>query len=99
MDHDQRFKTLIKEFFVEFFLLFCAVWALRFDFSEVEWLDKEYFPDPPEGRRHALDLVACLRTRAPVPGQKSGEPDHLVALVHIEIESPDKAAPLRSRMC
>ena len=97
-DHDQRFKTLIQEFFADFLRLFFRPWAERFDCSAVEWLDKEVFPDPPEGSRRALDLVAKLATRQEVPGQRPGEPDHWLALVHIEIESPDKVAPLRPRM-
>lgn len=40
MDHDQRFKTLIREFFNDFLLLFFADWAARLDLSSVEWLDK-----------------------------------------------------------
>jgi hypothetical protein len=99
MDHDQRFKTLIKTFFVEFLLLFFRPWAERLDAAAVEWLDKEVFPDPPEGQRRFLDLVGKLPTRQPVPGQRPGEPEHWLALVHIEIESPDKAAPLRPRIC
>jgi hypothetical protein len=35
-DHDQRFKTLLREFFRELFLLFFPQWAKRFDFSQVE---------------------------------------------------------------
>ena len=92
-DHDQRFKTLIREFFAEFLLLFFAVWAERLDCSRVEWLDKEVFPDPPQGDRTVLDLVGKLPTRQPV-----GDESSWLALVHIEIESPDKAAPLRPRM-
>ena len=98
MDHDQRFKTLIKEFFYEFLLLFFRPWAERFDCSVVEWLDKEVFPDPPKGDRRVLDLVAKLPTREVVPGQKTGEPDHWLALIHLEIESPEKATPLRPRI-
>ena len=94
MDHDQRFKTLIQEFFTEFLLLFFAVWAERLDTSTVEWLDKEVFPDPPAGHRRSLDLVAKVATREAVLGQ----PDRFLALVHIEIESPDRVAPLRPRM-
>ena len=66
-DHDQRFKTLLKELLPEFFALFFEEWAERFDFSSVEWLDKEVLPDPPEGQRRVLDLVAKLRTRKPLP--------------------------------
>jgi hypothetical protein len=98
MDHDQRFKTLIREFFAEFLLLFFRQWAERLDCAAVECLDKEVFPDPPEGARHFLDLVAKLPTRQSVPGRRPGEAEQWLALVHIEIESPDKAAPLRPRM-
>src|SRR5437588_493814 len=91
-DHDQRFKALIREFFGDFLRLFFAEWAERLDCANVEWLDKEVFPDPPEGSRHLLDLVARLPTRLPVPGLSSGEAESLVALVHLEIESPDKGA-------
>lgn len=97
-DHDQRFKTLIREFFADFLRLFFRPWAERLDCTTIEWLDKEVFPDPPEGSRRALDLVAKLATRQQVPGQRPSEPDHWLALVHIEIESPDKVAPLRPRM-
>jgi hypothetical protein len=98
MDHDQRFKALIKEFFAEFLRLFFAAWAARLDCSAVEWLEQEIFPDPPEGSRHALDLVARLPTLQAVKGPPPGQPEHWLALVHIEIESPDKATPVRPRM-
>jgi hypothetical protein len=96
-DHDQRFKILIQEFFGDFLLLFFAPWAARLDCSKVEWLDKEVFPDPPQGTRSVLDLVAKLSSRQEIPGQGSEQASWL-ALVHIEIESPDSAAPLRPRM-
>ena len=64
-DHDQRFKNLIREFFADFLRLFFADWAERLDCEHVEWLDKEVFPDPPEGTRNILDLVAKLPARQP----------------------------------
>lgn len=97
-DHDQRFKTLIQEFFGDFLQLFFKPWAERLDCSKVEWLDKEVFPNPPEGQRRVLDIVAKLPTLVGVPGQRPSETESWLALVHIEIESPDKAAPLRPRM-
>lgn len=97
-DHDQRFKTLIQEFFAEFLLLFFAVWAERLDCSKVEWLDKEVFPDPPQGDRSVLDLVAKLPARQAIPGYPPDDNQTWLALVHIEIESPDKATVLRPRM-
>ena len=48
-DHDQRLKVLLKEFFEQFLRCFFPVWAARFDFSTLSWLDKEIFPDPPRG--------------------------------------------------
>jgi hypothetical protein len=98
MDHDQRFKKLIQTFFAEFLMLFFRPWAERLDATAVQWLDKEIFPDPPEGHRHVLDLVGKLPTRQAVPGQRPSEPEQWLALVHIEIESPDKVTPLRPRM-
>ena len=96
-NHDQRFKTLIQEFFDDFMRLFFARWAERLDCSSPEWLTQEAFPDPPEGPRRVMDLVARLPAREPIPGARPTD-DAWLALVHNEIESPDKAAPLRSRM-
>ena len=93
MDHDQRFKELIRAFFAEFLRLFFAAWAARLEPESVEWLQQEVYPDPPEGPRRVLDLVAKVRTRLPVEGSRE-----LVAAVHIEVESGDAAAPLRPRL-
>jgi hypothetical protein len=97
-DHDQRFKSLLREFFAEFFVLFFPQWAERLDFSMIEWLDKEVFTDPPEGQRRFLDLVAKLKTRQAIPAQRPGDPEGTIALVHVEIEHEDSVQPLRSRM-
>ena len=69
-DHDQRLKVLLKGFFEQFFLCFFPVWASRFDFSVVSWLDKEIFLAPPQEdlgyhARSALGL-ATLPTSAAV---------------------------------
>src|SRR5207248_9610715 len=79
-DHDQRMKVLLREFFVEFMRLFFPLWAARFDFSTLSWLDKEIFPDPPRGERRAADLVARLST-VEVPPRQHALEDWL-ALVH-----------------
>jgi hypothetical protein len=62
-DHDQRLKVLIKEFFHAFFLCFFPDWAARFEFVDIDWLDKELFLAPPQGERRQLDLVARLKPR------------------------------------
>jgi hypothetical protein len=97
-EHDQRFKNLLREFLVEYLLLFYPVWAARFELSRVEWLDKEVFTDPPTGQRLEVDLVVRLAARQPIPGQRPGEPDAAEAILHVEVESADKVAPLRSRI-
>jgi hypothetical protein len=98
LDHDQRFKAMIREFFADFLRLFFADWAARFDLEHVEWLDKEVLPDPPEGSRHLLDLVAKLRTREPAAAHDPAVPDTWLALIHIEIESPEKTTQLKPRL-
>jgi hypothetical protein len=96
-DHDQRLKVLLKEFFEQFLRCFFAVWAERFDFGEVTWLDKEVFLAPPQGEKRQLDLVARLRLRPGVPPPQPGFTE-LVALVHVEVESRESVQPFRPRM-
>jgi Domain of unknown function (DUF4351) len=100
-DHDQRFKSLLKAFFAEFFETFLPVWAERFDFSRVDWLEQEVFTDPPRGERRSLDLVARLPLRDGVPppmGISVESADSLLTLIHVEVESQDSVAALRPRM-
>jgi hypothetical protein len=96
-DHDQRLKVLLKEFFAQFFLCFFAPWAERFDFSSIDWIDKEVFLAPPQGEKRQLDLVARLRLRPGAPPPREGVTD-LLALVHIEVENRPSATALRPRM-
>ncbi len=98
MDHDQRFKHLLRERFGDLLRLFPDPWADRFDVEAVEWLEQEVFADPPEGRRRVLDIVGKLPIRIPGPGQAAEAPKSWMALVHVEIESADRAAALRPRM-
>jgi hypothetical protein len=62
-DHDHRFKTLLQEFFADFLRLFFAPWAERLHCSMVEWLDKEVFPDPPEGTTFSTSCEARYYSR------------------------------------
>lgn len=96
--HDERFKKLLQEFFAEFFWLFFAEWAARFDFNSLEWLDKELMSDAPGGESRYVDLVAKLATLEPVPGPDGRAADSWLALIHVEIEAADSVAPLRRRM-
>jgi hypothetical protein len=96
-DHDQRLKVLLKEFFEQIFRCFFPVWATRFDFTAIDWLDKELFLAPPQGEKRQLDLVARLALRPGAPLPRPGVTDLLV-LVHVEIETRQSAAALRPRM-
>jgi hypothetical protein len=81
-DHDARFKKLLAEFLPEFLVLFFPERAARFDFTAIDWLDKEVYADPLSGDVRRLDLVARVRIR---PG--NGQPPRdVLALVHVEIE-------------
>jgi hypothetical protein len=96
-DHDQRLKALLKEFFEQFFLCFFPAWAVRLDFGDLTWLDKEVFLAPPQGEKRHLDLVARLRLKPSAPPPQSGLGE-LLALVHIEVESRESVQPFRPRM-
>lgn len=78
IDHDQIFKTLIEAFFAEFMTLFCPNEAAEIDFSQVEFLRKEYFTDTQKGKRREMDLVVKVRL-------KSGSEKFV--LIHVEFES------------
>lgn len=90
MDHDQRFKSLITEFFPSFMELFFTDWYDKLDLSQIDWLDKEQFLDPPEGKRQFVDLLAQ------VPSRNQETPS--LVLVHIEIESADSTTDLKERL-
>ena len=97
-DHDQRFKTLIRTFFGDFLRAFFAKWAEHFDLDHVEWSETEVFPNPPEGSRHRLDMIAKLKVIKPFEKPLAGTGDQMIAAVHVEVESPDTAAVLKPRM-
>lgn len=98
VDHDQRFKEMLREFFPAFLALFFPAYARRFDFSQVEWWDKELLPNPPDGTRHILDLVGKLRASEPVTPSAGPDSAEWLALVHVEIESADSTTDVESRL-
>lgn len=54
IDHNQLFKTLLKEFFLEFVEVFLPAVSLYLDPRKVSFLDKELFgADAPGGKRNA----------------------------------------------
>lgn len=98
MEHDRRFKLLIREFFESFLGLFFAEDAARIDFSSVEWLDKEFLPDPPDGERHLVDLLARVEVVGPGNDKQAREAQPWLVCVHIEVESADHAGDIKSRL-
>lgn len=97
-DHDQRFKSLLREFLPEFFDCFFPEWAVKFDFTGTEWLEQEAFLDPPGGEKRVLDVVAKVPTRDPVPDPAGGAATHSLVVIDVEIESPERATDVRPRM-
>jgi hypothetical protein len=82
VDHDQRFKEMLREFFREFIELFFPAWVERIEFESLEWMTQEVFPDPPQGDRYAIDLLAKVRVRRP-PSDNPEEPQPWLALIHV----------------
>ena len=77
-EHDQIFKTLIKEFFEEFMMLFLPDVGREIDFNRVEFLEQEFFTDINRGRKKLLDLVVKVALL-------NGEEEYI--LIHTEFES------------
>jgi hypothetical protein len=89
-EHDQRFKTLLREFLPDFLRLFFPDCAAFFDLDNIEWLEQEKFVDPPHGDVLFVDLVASLVLRS--------EAANTLAMIHIEVESRDAVATMPRRM-
>ncbi len=96
-DHDQRFKQMLEAYLQEFIKLFFPQWANRFDWSQVEFLNREAFTDPPLGSRMFLDLIAKVHLHEPFSVSLRSV-EHFVILIHIEIESGDSVAAFHPRM-
>ena len=96
-EHDQRFKTLIREFFAELLALFFARWAAMLDFTRMEWLDKELLPDPPSGQGFYADLVVRVGSRELIPALRPEEKASDNVLVHLEVEAEDRVTGVRGR--
>ena len=77
IDHDQLFKKLLKEFFLEFIALFLPGVHSYLDPTGLEFLDKELFTELPVSQKRNADLVVKARFR--------GQPTCF--LLHVEPES------------
>jgi hypothetical protein len=97
-DHDQRFKHLLKAFLPEFIDLFWPAWAAKLDFTQVEWLEQEQFLNPPQGEKISADIVAKVAAKEPIPALRVTESASCLALIHVEVEHPDRIKTFRHRM-
>ena len=102
-DHDQRFKTLIKEFFPDFLRLFFPKYANRLVLDSVDWEPTELLPHPPDGSRHSLDLVAKLKIRQgpgtkPILDASGKKAKECFAVIHLEIESSKSKTSIMNRL-
>jgi hypothetical protein len=91
VDHDQRFKELLREFLHELLALFLPWLAARLPTRDVEWQPQEVFTNPPFGLVRRLDLLAIVRER--LDEKKVGE-----RLLHLEIESATSLTDVRKKI-
>ena len=98
-DHDQRLKEAVKSKFSDAIDLLLPEWLPLFDFSKLEWIEQEIFPDPPKGTRRSIDMPAKLPTLQPITAESEEPPIRAcVGLVHLELEAWDSIAFMRRRM-
>lgn len=96
-EHDQRFKTLAREFFAELIALLFTKWAAKLDLARLDWLDKELMPDPPSGQGFYADLVVRVATHESIPALRPEEKASDSVLVHLEAEAEDRVTGVRAR--
>src|SRR4051812_44358210 len=90
MDHDQRFKELLREFVWELIELFLPSLSARLAENVVEWQTQEVFTNPPLGVVRRVDLLALLKERV---GEKT-----LERLLHLEVESAGSLGEVRKKL-
>ncbi|MFI5381605.1 MAG: Rpn family recombination-promoting nuclease/putative transposase [Tepidisphaerales bacterium] len=81
MDHDQLFKSLVHEFFVELVDLAAPELAAQIERSSVEFLDPEVFFRTAAGDRQQADVVVKVRLRN----------ESACIVVHVEFQSTAQA--------
>jgi len=90
IDHDQRFKELLREFAREAVSLFLPDLHLRLS-SEMRWQSQEVFTNPPLGLVRRVDLLALVdETRA---DETTGE-----RVLHLEVESAESLTEVRKKI-
>jgi hypothetical protein len=89
VDHDQRFKEMLREFVWELIELFLPPLAARLT-RQIEWQSQEVFTNPPLGLVRRVDLLAQLTERA---GEATAE-----RLLHLEVESAGSLGEVRKKI-
>ncbi len=99
MDHDSKFKQLIKDRFSDLVGMFAPHLHPRLDFDQIEWLNKEVYVDPPLNTKYRLDLIAKVKTKqAPTSAQESQSSEKWFAIIFIETESADSVTSIKNRL-
>jgi hypothetical protein len=91
VDHDQRFKEMLREFLAELLALFLPWLAERWEDTTVEWQPQEVFTNPPLGLVKRVDLLALLR-------QRLDEKTLREQLLHLEVESAASLTDVRKKI-
>src|SRR5688572_1817890 len=98
MNHDERFKALLRRFFPAVLQLIHPPYFDGIDPASLEWLDKELITPPPDRRLHLADLVVRASVRDPVGPFRPGQDPFAQVIFHLEIEANDRLTELRPRM-
>ncbi len=91
VDHDQRFKEMLREFWAELLALFLPWLAARLATNEAPWQSQEVFTNPPLGLVRRVDLLAILTER--LKDEKTRE-----RLLHLEVDSATSLTEVRKKV-
>ncbi len=99
MDHDSKFKVMIKDRFSDLIAMFAPHLHSQFDFDQIEWLNKEVFVDPPLNTKYRLDLIAKVKVKqATNSTQESQSSEKWFAIIFVETESGDSVTSIKNRL-
>jgi hypothetical protein len=98
VEHDQRFKVLLREFLGEFLALFFPEIFPHLDLTRTEWLHQELYHSVKEGTTLTIDLLVRVPLLPSAASLGPECPNFDAILIHIEIESDDTVQPFRRRM-
>lgn len=91
MDHDQRFKELLREFLWELLELFLPDLLAKLLAREAAWQSQEVFTNPPLGLVRRVDLLAILQ-------EGTSAEDARERVLHLEAESATSLTEVRKKI-